>query len=68
MTIACEFLATISINLDLDPAEFSGMTVGEIEAALCGMLDEMHPELNFFPDDVRDAAHALAEVTDAPTQ
>jgi hypothetical protein len=63
--VHCEFVAVTGAQLEVDPAEFEGMTISEIAEELLVMLDAENPGLDFFPDDITDAAIAIHEAAEA---
>lgn len=60
-----EFVGTTCTSLSLDPGEFAGMTVRAITEEILEVLESIAPGVNYFVDDVVEAAHELAKAADS---
>lgn len=56
-----EFHGTTSRALSLDPKEFSGKSLNKITAEILMVLSDINPGVNFFTEDVVEAAEAILE-------
>lgn len=58
--IPLSFVGTTSKSITLDPAEFRGMGVPAITEEIKSVLRGIAPDVDFFEDDLVEAAHAIA--------
>lgn len=65
-SIKASVRGTVTAELDIDPAEYAGMTPAEISYELAEVLSSIDPSVNFWDDDdIEDLATEIHEAVGA---